>query len=406
MLHNRSFRRLIAALAVSQLGDWLYNVALIAFVYERTHSAAWLGVTTAARVLPIVLLGPVAGILGDRIDRRVVMVVSDLARVGAMLGLVAVVHFGLPVLLVPVLAAAATAATSPYPSCVAATVPRLLPREQLPGANALRSAIGPLAVVAGPALGAAVLALGGAGWAFAVNGATFAASAVLVLAVPDRAAFRPTRSGEREPGLWAALTVGARELLRRPAVSRLVGADILCSLCYGVLSVALVAVSMRLGWHTSGYGLLLGAIGAGGVLGATLTPRVCRRFGRRAVLTVALLTAGVALPMLAAVPSYLAALLVAAASGAGSLAVEVGAETALAESLPDEVFARAYGFAFPASIGGIALGAILTAPLASLIGISGTLVATGILVACYALWLAVGPQPAVAPADAAEPVAA
>ena len=57
VLRNRSFRRLIAAQAVSQLGDWLYNVALLALVFERTHSVGWLGATTAARVLPIVLLG-------------------------------------------------------------------------------------------------------------------------------------------------------------------------------------------------------------------------------------------------------------------------------------------------------------------------------------------------------------
>ena len=46
------FRRLLASLAVSQAGDWLYNLALLAFVYERTHSSTWLAITTAARVLP------------------------------------------------------------------------------------------------------------------------------------------------------------------------------------------------------------------------------------------------------------------------------------------------------------------------------------------------------------------
>ena len=60
-LRHRNFRRLLVGLAVSQAGDWLYNVALLAFVYERTHSASWLAATTAARVLPIVVLGPLAG---------------------------------------------------------------------------------------------------------------------------------------------------------------------------------------------------------------------------------------------------------------------------------------------------------------------------------------------------------
>jgi MFS family permease len=389
MAQNRSFRRLLAALAVSQLGDWLYNVALLAFVFERTHSAAWLGATTAARVLPIVLLGPLAGILGDRFDRRVVMVLSDAARAATMLALVAVVGYALPTWLVPVLAGLATAAASPYPSCVAASVPRLVPREQLASANALRAAVGPLAVVAGPAAGAGLLALTGAAWAFAANAVTFVASGALVLAVPQRDAFRPSGNAEREPGAWAALTVGARELLRRPQASRLVGADVLCSLCYGVQTVLLVAVSLRLGWHDSGYGLLLGAIGAGGFVGTTLAPRALRALGAQHAPALALLTVGICLPLLAIVPSYPVVLVVAAASGAGSLVVEVGAETALQEQLTDEVFARAYGFAFPASIGGIALGSLAAAPLVMTFGDGGALASLGALVCGYALWLGI-----------------
>jgi MFS family permease len=387
MTHSRSFRRLLAALAVSQLGDWLYNVALLAFVFDRTHSATWLGATTVARVLPVVLLGPLAGILGDRYDRRTVLVASDLARVAAMLGLVALAHFGLPLVLVPALAAFATAAGSPYPPCVAASLPRLLSRDELPAANAARAAIGPLAVIAGPALGAVLLAVSGPAWAFGLNAVTFAASALLVLAVPDRAAFLPTGTADREPGVWATATVGARELLRRPALSRLVGADILCSLSYGVLSVVLVSVSARLGWHESGYGVLLAAIGAGGLLGTTVAPRALRHRDRRQVLSLALLVVGVTLPSMAVLPSPAVVLLAALASGAGSLVVEVGVETVLQEQLPDEVFARAYGFAFPASIGGIALGALLAAPLSALLGIGGALALIGVLVAGYAAWL-------------------
>ena len=60
-LRHRDFRRLLAGLGVSQIGDWLYNLALVALVFERTHSAAWVGATTAARVVPFVVLGPLGG---------------------------------------------------------------------------------------------------------------------------------------------------------------------------------------------------------------------------------------------------------------------------------------------------------------------------------------------------------
>jgi MFS family permease len=106
---NTALRRLLAALAVSQLGDWLYNLALLALVYDRTHSVAWMAATTCARVLPMVLLGPFGGVLADRYDRRRLMIASDLVRVGAMVLLAGVAAAGLPALLAPVLAAASTA---------------------------------------------------------------------------------------------------------------------------------------------------------------------------------------------------------------------------------------------------------------------------------------------------------
>ena len=68
-------------------------------------------------------------------------------------------------------------------------------------------------------------------------------------------------------------------------------------------------------------------------------------------------------------------------------AVEVGTETALQEQLPDEVFARAYGFAFPVSIGGIAVGALVAPALAAAFELAGALALVGGLVCCYALWL-------------------
>src|SRR3954453_9622118 len=104
-LKSRPFRRLAAALAASQVGDWLYNVALLSLVFERTGSAAWVALTTAARVIPIVALGPLGGVVADRLDRRRLMIASDLVRV-AVMGLLGIVALAvLPIILVPLLAA-------------------------------------------------------------------------------------------------------------------------------------------------------------------------------------------------------------------------------------------------------------------------------------------------------------
>ena len=104
-LRERNLRLLLVGLATSQAGDWLYNLALLAFVYQRTHSSMWVGVSTAVRILPEVALGSLAGVLVDRMDRRPLMIGSDAVRAAGMaaLALVAVTHA--PIVLAPMLAA-------------------------------------------------------------------------------------------------------------------------------------------------------------------------------------------------------------------------------------------------------------------------------------------------------------
>lgn len=159
-LRNSRFGRLLAALAVSQVGDWLYNLALLVYVDSRTGSATWLGLTTAARIAPIAVAGPLGGVIADRFDRRALMIATDVLR-GAVMALLAVVAIaGLPVMLAPVLAALATLAAAPHAPCVAASTPRLVDDAGLPAANGLRATITPTCIVAGPALGALLLLLG------------------------------------------------------------------------------------------------------------------------------------------------------------------------------------------------------------------------------------------------------
>src|SRR3954454_20925125 len=219
-LRHRRFARLLAALTVSSAGDWLYNLALLAFVYDRTGSSTWVGVTTAARVLPVVVAGPLGGVVADRFDRRRVMVASDVARTGLMGGLALLAATGGPVLLAPVLAALATLASTPHAPSVAASTPHLVPDEDLEAANAARSVIAPVCIVAGPVLGAVLLLVGPPSVAFALNGLTFAASAVLALSIPAAPAFRPTGAAGERPRVLADLRAGAQALLSAPVSLR------------------------------------------------------------------------------------------------------------------------------------------------------------------------------------------
>lgn len=384
------FRRLLTALAVSQAGNWLYNVALLAVVFERTHSAGWVAVTTAARVLPIVICGPFGGVLADRFDRRRIMIASDAIQAGAMLALTGVAAAGWPIALAPLLAALATVAAAPYPSCVAATTPRLVDAPRLAGANAARSAVNSACVMLGPALGGLLLALGSPTVAFLVNAISFVGSAVLVASLPAGELFRPLDAEAERPHPLAELAAGFAALRRNRAALRLVGADTSCSVVYGAQTVLFVMIARALGYGGDGYGWLLAGCGVGGVLGT------------------ALLAVAVPLPLFTVTRSLDLAVLLAVVGGVGAMLVEVFADTGLQQCVDERVLGRAYGFAVAAAIGGIAAGSLLAAPLVALLGADGALVALGVLLAGHGIALLRRPrtrQPA-SPAPVTEAVAA
>jgi MFS family permease len=379
------FRRLLASLAVSSLGDWLYNVALLAFVFERTGSPTWLAATTAVRIVPIVVLGPVGGVLADRYDRRVLIIASDLLCAALMVALAAVVALGLPVVLAPLLAGAATLTSAVHPPAVAASTPRLVDAGALQGANAARAAIGQGAVVVGPAVGAGILAVSSPAVAILVNAATFLVAALLVASISPDPAFRPGNAGSHARVL-TDLRAGIDAVRGAPAAMRMIAADIVCSAVYGMLTVTLVLVAGDVGAGPGGYGLLLGAFGAGGLLGAAIVSRLDGAHWR-ATLAVALVLVGAPIAALGVTHSLWLAVAFGVVAGTGSVVAEVLSETALPRMLDDDVLARAYGFVLPTALSGIVVGSLVAGPLVALLGLAGALLATGAAVLTLAFLL-------------------
>lgn len=405
---GRPFQLLITSLAVSTCGDWLYNVALLAIVYERTGSATWVSLTTAARVLPIVALGPLGGVMADRYDRRRLMIAADVIRAGLMVVLGSVAAAGLPVLLAPVLAAAATAVGSVYPSCVAASTARFVASEELQRANALRAAVGQASIVVGPALGALVMVLAGPSAAILLNGVTFIASALAVGAIGANEKFAPPEraAAAQMPSVLAEIRTGARALRGAPTAIRLVAADVLGSAVYGMLTVTLVLVSRKVGAGSGGYGLLLGGFGVGGLIGASVVARLDAPSRWRRTLAIAMVLVGLPLAALGVVPSLPGAIALAVLGGGGMIVGEVLGETALPRMLDDEVLARAYGLVFPISIAGIVAGSLIAGPLVSLLGLIGTMAVGGAAVLAIGGLLVSRPLEVSAGAPAAAPATA
>src|SRR5688500_8377902 len=104
VLTNGALARLLFGEFVSSIGDWLYLVALLVLVWEQTQDPFILGIVGAARIIPYIVLSVPAGIVADRYDRRLVLLVTDVIRGLIMVVIAAAVFVGAPVIVIVALA--------------------------------------------------------------------------------------------------------------------------------------------------------------------------------------------------------------------------------------------------------------------------------------------------------------
>ena len=288
VLRHRDLRLLLAGQAVSQAGDWLYNVALIVYILDATGSAAWVAAVELAHLVPWIVMSPVGGLMADRIDRRRLLIAGDLVQVVTMLALAALAAAGgSPAAAVAIALFASLTQVAQSPS-LQASIPALVDERGLASVNALMSAIMNVAIVVGPAVGAVLLILGSPAAAFAANAVSFLVSAACFALIrtpmgpiaatgagadapaPDRTA-RPTRAGRAVTAAMRAagaeLAAGAAALRGSPTALTMVLVTAGGLFAYGMQTVLwAVLADERLGVGTDAITLLYVANGIGGLL--------------------------------------------------------------------------------------------------------------------------------------------
>ncbi len=205
-----------AAHTTSQLGDRVHQLALTWWTLQVTGSLAYTGAMLIATTLPAVLLGPVAGTVADRVDRKALLVLCDLLRAGLAVGLALLAFQGaLSVAVALALSAALAAVSAFFAPAAMALVPTIVAEEEVLRATSLMEASVQGAAIAGPALGGIVVAAFGAEGAFGLNGLTFLASAALLLLV----AFPPRPAGGAHEPFFHAMGGGFRLLRAEPTIA-------------------------------------------------------------------------------------------------------------------------------------------------------------------------------------------
>jgi MFS family permease len=378
VLHNRALRRLELAWACLVVGAWAYGVAVVVYAYEQGGARA-VGVVGLLRWGTAALASPFAAALGDRYDRRLVMVGSDLFRAGLTVVAAAAVFADWGPWLVYVLAALVSVAGTPFRPAEAAYTPVLTNTpEELSAANVVAAAIESVGIFVGPALGGLLLAATNTGTVFLATAVLVVVSAVLILGIRARGGERaPERSGE---SVFGELLAGARTILGDRKVALLVGLFAAQTFVDGLLGVLIAVVALSfLDAGAAAVGWLNAASGIGGLVGAVLAGMMVGRGRLAGDFGLGVLLFGLPLALIPAWRNEGFALLLLGFIGVGNTLADVSGMTLLQRFAPEAVLARVFGILESVLLLTVGLGAIVAPVLVSTLGIRGALVFAGLL---------------------------
>jgi MFS family permease len=406
LLGNRPLTRLLAGEFISSIGDWLYLVALLIIIYERTQDPVVLGIVGAARVLPYVFLSIPAGIIADRYDRRMVLLVTDLGRGAIMLVLAFLVATDGSIEVIIAMTILATCLSSFFGPAIGAYLPSLVKDERdLGPANSAFASLDNIAFVIGPASAAILLGLvGNLAVAFVLNAVSFVVIAVILWGLPPsrpRAAAASAHA-DGEATAPADAPHGFDWRAARLPIGGLLIFDLVANFVFGGIGILTVIIAYDLlGGGEAATGALNAAVGVGGLVGALVSGVLVlrRRLGPPLVLGAVVMGAGVL--VLGFSDSLSVALVAMAAVSLGSLLASVVGQTLFQRIVPDEARGRVFGFLETGNVLSYAAGSFLLPAGVAWIGIEPVLLACGIAVGLASLvtvmvlgpWAVQAPRP-------------
>jgi MFS family permease/quinol monooxygenase YgiN len=373
-LRHPLFRWLFIASVASNIGTWMQNVGAAWLMTDLSSSSLLVGLVQTATNLPVFILAIPAGALADIVDRRWLLLVSQVWMLVVAIGLAALTFAGMvtPWLLLALTFLLGVGFALTAPAWLAIT-PELVSRDEVPAAVALNGVSMNAARAIGPALGGFIVAAASPAAAFMLNAISFV-GVLVVLARwrrPHAASVLPT---ER---LIGAMRVGLRHVRHSPAMRAvfvrttafIVGAS-------GLWALLPVITRQDPARGAMAYGILLGCLGAGAVIGAGFLPGLRRRFGPNAVVTGATVVFAAVTLILAWVPYFSVWCVVFFLGGAAWLCCLATLNAIAQTAVPRWVEARALAIYLLMFFGGMAAGGVLWGILADHLGTSWALTAS------------------------------
>lgn len=374
---HRAFTVLWVATVISNVGTWMHDVGAGWLMTELSSSAVAVAGVQAATTLPVFLFALLAGALADILDRRRLLIFINLLAATAAAALAVLVSQGMmtPALLIFFTFLLGSAAAFMAPAWQA-IVPSLVPREDLPAAISLNSAGINVSRAIGPALAGSLIVAVGVWAPFALNAISFAGIIAALLWWKSAPRGDHTLPAERVGG---AIIAGWRYVSSsgpmRSTLARAAAFFLFASAYWALLP--LVARHSLSGGATL-YGLLLGSVGAGAVLGALVLPTLKKRLGPDKIVAAGTLCTSLVLIGFAIIEDSLVAVAASALAGASWIAVLSSLHVSAQTALPDWVRARGLSFFLTVFFGAMSAGSLIWGNVAEAFGVSASLVAAAV----------------------------
>jgi len=397
-LAHRAFLLILVGSLLSNFGNAIQSVGAAWQLTIMHEPADVIALAQTATNLPIMLLALPAGAWADMFDKRAIMLVAQTAMFALSLLLVALAFAGLtPPVAIVGLTALLAAGVACFNPALSASIGGIVPRAELAAAVALNILAFNVARSLGPALGGAIVSLGGAASAFVAN----ALSYLMVIAVLWRWKLEPSAPKEKR-ALHAVIAEGFRFALGSPQI-RTIMLRAFTFTTTGAAAWALMPLVANdmLGKGSAVYGLLLGALGAGAVIGAATSTWFRARFPAEAIIRTAGIVYGLGCLGVAYDPGLPAMLALLVLAGAGWVQALSGFSVAGQLWSPREVVGRITAMVSSLTFGGIALGSWLWGHFAEGHGVALALTASGAGMIALPLLGLVRPMPAHAGVQAA-----
>jgi MFS family permease len=365
---HRDYRLFWFGQMVSRVGTWMQSVGQSWLVLELTNSPLRLGVISALQFAPVLVLSFLGGVLSDRVAKRRIILATQVAMMLQAFALAALVSSGhVAYWHVAVLAAVYGVANSIDMPARQSYVVDLTGKEDLMSAIALNSAVFNGARVVGPALAGALIASYGVGLAFLLNGASFLAVIVALLAMRADGAPHPAARAS----VGQEVLEGLRYAVRTPHIRVVLGLLLFVSLFVINFNVVVPLIARDvLGQGAHGFGLLMAALGSGAVLGALGVAAIGLRRPSVPMMTIAAAVTSAGVFALGFVRSFALAATVLVVTGLAQIVFTSSVNSTMQIAVPDAMRGRMMSFYVLVFVGVGPAGAFLMGALAERFGVS------------------------------------